>query len=84
MSLRKRHSATRRWGFKTELDGRFRVGSPGYNAYPLRLKHLSAWYASHKLAGSHLPVHMAGVRLSRLPSSDMTLRQKEAFVRRRS
>lgn len=83
MSLYRRHSAKVRWGHIAELDRRFRIGSPGYQAYPLRLRHLAAWRADHLVAGSHKPVHMAGVRMQRLPSSNLTLKQKEAFVRRR-
>lgn len=83
MSLYRHHSAEVRWGHKPELDGRFRIGSPGYRSYPLRLKHLSAWFAMHKITGDHLPIRMAGTRAGRRPSSNLTLKQKESFVRRR-
>jgi len=72
-----------RWGHVCELDKRKRVGSPGYHAYPTRLKHLHAWREMHALAGSHMPVRMSGTRKQVRPSSNMSLAQKEQFVRSR-
>lgn len=83
MSLRRRHSASVRWGHLHELDGRFRIGSPGYRGYPLRLKHLAAWRACHLQqvsGGSHMPVRMAGTRAGIRPSSNLPLKRKEKFV----
>ena len=73
-----------RWGKLSEIDRRHRVGSPGYEQYPDRLKHLLAWRAMHKVAGGHMPVRMAGTRAKIRPSSDMPIPRKEAFVRKRS
>lgn len=68
-----------RWGKVAELDGRFRIGSPGYQAYPTRLKQLSAWRRMHKVAPGHMPVRMAGTRAAIRPSSDLPLKSKEKF-----
>jgi hypothetical protein len=73
-----------RWGSLAELDGRARIGSPKYKAYPKRLQHLTAWRAMHKLAGSHLPVQMSGTRNGVRPSSNLSLALKERFVQRRT
>jgi hypothetical protein len=77
-----------RWGNLSELDRRFRVGSPGYNAYPTRLKHLHSWRTMHALTGNdHMPVRMYGTRHQVRPSSNLRLRgkvSKEAFVKARS
>ena len=74
-----------RWGKVSELDGRFRVGSPGYNGYPTRLKHLAAWRSMHKITGSHMPIRMYGTKYKVRPSSNLRLRggnaSKEAFVK---
>jgi hypothetical protein len=72
-----------RWGKLSELDGRARIGSPIYQGYPKRLKQLSAWRAMHKVAGSHMPVRMAGTRAQTRPSSNLPLPAKEAFVKKR-
>lgn len=84
MSLSRRHSPQVRWGHLHELDRRFRIGSAGYNAMPLRLRHLMAWRAMHAVAGNHLPVQMSGTRQGVRPSSNLILKKKEAFVKRRS
>ena len=79
MSLRRRHSAQVRWGHVHELDRRFRVGSPGFENYPLRLKHLHAWRQMHAVAPGHMPVRMYGTRKRIRPSSDLPLTLKEKF-----
>jgi hypothetical protein len=76
-------SLKRRWGSLTELDGRARVGSPIYQAYPKRLRQLTAWRAMHRVAGGHMPVRMAGTRAQTRPSSNLPLPAKEAFVKKR-
>lgn len=72
-----------RWGRVRELDRRFRVGSPGYQGYPNRLKHLHAWRQMHAVVGGHMPVRMAGTRAKIRPSSDMPLPLKEKFCLKR-
>ena len=73
-----------RWGHLHELDRRFRINSPGYQQYPNRLKHLHSWRTMHAVAGDHMPVRMSGTRQGVRPSSDMTLLQKNKFIKKRS
>lgn len=73
-----------RWGHIAELDRRFRVGSPGYQGYPNRLKHLHAWRQMHAVAPGHMPVRMYGTVKRIRPSSNLPLKLKEDFARKRS
>ena len=74
-----------RWGHLHELDKRFRVGSPGYNAYPNRLKHLHSWQTMHAVAGNdHMPVRMYGTVKRIRPSSNLPLKLKNQFVEKRT
>lgn len=85
MSLRRRHSAQVRWGHLHELDRRLRVGSPKYKLLPLRLRHLLAWRGDHAVVGgSHTPIKMSGTARGVRPSSNLTLKLKEEFVKKRS
>lgn len=72
-----------RWGRVAELDGRFRIGSPGYKSYPRRLKHLASWRRMHKVAPGHMPVRMYGTRKQIRPSSNLPLKLKESFAKSR-
>lgn len=72
-----------RWGKVRELDGRARLKSPVYNAYPTRLKQLHCWRRMHKVAGSHMPIRMVGTRARIRPSSDLPLKMKEAYLEKR-
>lgn len=72
-----------RWGSLSELDRRVRVGSPKYRGLPNRLKHLTAWRAMHKVSpttNAHASVRMTGTRARTRPSSNLSLRLKEAYV----
>ena len=62
-----------RWGRVKEI-GEI-VGSPGWKAYPARLKHLSAWRYAH-LLGSHDDVHNYASARKVSPSSDLRIRGK--------
>jgi len=73
-----------RWGRIKELDLRFRPGSPGYNNYPLRLKHLHSWRTMHAVSEhGHTSVRMSGTRQAIRPSSNMPLEKKNEYIRKR-
>ena len=84
-----RHIAKRskvRWGRVREIKHVGRVGDANYNALPLRLKHLSAWRAMHRLA-KHASVRGYGTRNKVRPSSNLRLTgkvSKTAFIQRRT
>lgn len=80
---RSQHSAGKpkgvRWGKLYELDGRARIGSSIYQAYPKRLQQLHSWRRMHKIAGDHMPIRMFGTRKRVRPSSNLPLPVKETY-----
>lgn len=73
-----------RWGHLYEIEKIRRIGDAEYNASPARLKHLASWRRMHAVAANgHASVQMSGTRLGVRPSSNMTIKQKNKFIRRR-
>ena len=80
-----------RWGriheiskVKRIFDGRSKTArvTSEFASLPARLKHLAVWRRAH-MWGGHSPPHTEGSRVGKSPSSNMTLRQKLSFVRRK-
>ena len=77
-----------RWGQVDEIKQVRRVlkndGKPtkSFQGLTTKLKHLAAWRRQH-MFGGHTPVQMAGTRKKVRPSSNMSLKQKLEFIRKR-
>jgi len=54
----------------------------GFQGLTTKLKHLASWRRQH-MFGGHTPVQMAGTRKKVRPSSNMSLKQKLEFIRKR-
>ena len=83
---------TVRWGHVDQikhvhsvLDRRYSkvVPTKSFTALPLRLKHLSAWRAMHLFPGGHETPQMVGTRAQVRPSSNLSLKQKLKYLKKR-
>jgi hypothetical protein len=73
----------RRWGRLAEIGHIKAVPSTQFNKLPNRLKHLAAWRRMHTL-GSHASVRGFGTQQRIRPSSNLPLRKKLAYIKKRA
>jgi hypothetical protein len=68
-----------RWGSVAEIDKRIHVGTEAFQALPKRLQHLSAWRRMN--SQGHAPVQAHGTLKKTRPSSNLSLKEKLAYVK---
>lgn len=77
----RRKRKSNRWGTLKQIRHVRKVPGPAYNRLPRKLKHLASWRAMH-VKKSHKSVRSYARRNGVKPSSNLSLKQKLAYVQR--